>query len=185
MDEMTLEHFFFSRDDLNTCGKRDELEKTGSMIRIREAVAGVARGMHWEEVADMLCRSVKPLLDLPVREILCSGWTKQAEIEEYIRKSARQGGETFLVPLARHTLRSEHKPAVEILLNQRSLGEIVFHVSLAFTIDGAVLVIGQGHLREAKVRNCIGSGRICCDQVVMVEKAMDKIRFPDRFVFTC
>lgn len=181
--EMTLAHFFLAEEKAITGKIRVDLETASQMAALRKAVEKVGEGLLWSSVEDELYNSFAALLNVPLKNILASGWEKQAEIRKHLKKCAAAPEEIFLVPLAKHTLSSEHKPSIELLLNQQPLGSVTFHIILALKFEGAVLKIQGGRIREVQTGTCLGSGRITCEEFVLIEKTTKKVNLPGRLVF--
>ena len=182
--EMTLAHFFLTEEKAITGKIRADLETSSRMADLRKAVEKVGEGLLWSSVEDELYNSFAALLNVPLKSILVSGWAKQAEIRKHLKKgAAAPPEEIFLVPLAKHTLSSEHKPSIELLLNQQPLGSVTFHIILALKFEGAVLKIQRGRIREVQTGTCLGSGRITCEEILLIEKTTEKINLPGRLVF--
>ena len=62
------------------------------------------------------------------------------------------------MPLAEHTAKSEHHPYVEILLKEQPVGQIVFDLEFSLALEGFVLKIQDGTIREIHT----GSGKGEC-----------------------
>lgn len=60
----------------------------------------------------------KDLLDLNVIDALVEAWKKYVEIKEYSDPKKYKPSEEILVPLATHTVKSEHNPYVPIFLKE-------------------------------------------------------------------
>lgn len=181
--EMTVQQLFFAEEPVIPDKRRNQLEAAAQMAALRGAVKKAEKELRWPLVEDEIWKSFARLLAMPVKPLLVRGWEKHLEIRKYLDKSATAPEETFLVPLARHTLRSEHKPSIELFLNQQPLGDLTFQITLALAFEGAVLAIQDGRIREAQTGTCLASGKISCEGVVLIEKATEKIPLPGRVVF--
>ena len=65
-----------------------------------------------------------------------------------------------LVPLARHTVSSTHKPFVEILVRETAVARLELDVRLAVQLEGVVLRIQDGRIGEIRAGSWRGSGSL-------------------------
>jgi hypothetical protein len=82
------------------------------------------------------------------------------------------------VPLEEHTITSTHKPYIEVLVNEKPVIEIHFSITLAFVLEGFVLKIQGGKIKEIQTGTCQGKGEIQCEEITIKEKQTGPYRFP-------
>lgn len=80
--------------------------------------------------------------------------------------------------MAEHTIKSEHKPYIEILINDKSVGKIDFNINISLTLKGIILKIRDGKIQEIQTGSCKGKGTIKCENFVILEKETESISLP-------
>ncbi len=81
-------------------------------------------------------------------------------------------------PLAEHTVKSEHHPYVEILVNGQSTGRIVFDVSIVLILKGFVLKIQDARIKAVQTGSLQGKGKFSLGDAVLAEKVFDQNPLP-------
>lgn len=181
--ELTLRQFLFADGQEPAVGNGEAFSSAAPVAAIREKLAAAAGGLPWPAVAGEIGRNIASLLDIPLKDILRGGWEKAAEIRKALDKGTGSPGETLLVPLARHKMSSTHRPALDILLGEEKLGSIVFSVTLALQLEGMVLVVRGGEIREVRTGVCQGSGRLSCEDFLLLERKTERIPLPGVIAF--
>ena len=97
---------------------------------------------------------------------------------KYTDKGKYSPNDIFLVPLAEHTIKSEHKPYLEILINDKSVGRIDFSINVALTLKGFILKIQDAKIKEIQTGTCKGRGTIQCEDIVIMEKETGSFPLP-------
>jgi hypothetical protein len=82
------------------------------------------------------------------------------------------------VPLSEHTVKSEHNPHVEILVNDEPVGKIAFQIALTFTVRGAILIVQDGKIRGFKTGEIRGKGTLKCEGLLLLEQDFRAIPLP-------
>lgn len=164
----TLGEFFAYQTLPQDAMVRAEAGETVSALRAKLAVD--AKDIGWPAALNEIARSTADLLDMAVPEILVAAWNKYRFLRKYLDKDKYPPGETLLVPLAEHTVKSEHHPYLEILLGGQPIGKLTFTVSVALTLKGLTLKIRDGKIKAILTGSCEGQGVLKCEQIVIVEK---------------
>ena len=91
-------------------------------------------------------------------------------------------GTTDTWHLDRHPLASQAettlRPSVEILINQQPAGMIPLEVSLAMVVNGGLLTIKAGEIREVRIGKLEASGILAMAGVTLAEKKLKPIELP-------
>ena len=172
----TLKEFFLSSpsDWQARFLKTVENQQSSSDIGRSAGIGDVDRRVMTNNVADKL----KDALDVQINQILKSAWSQHRDLLDDLEKSKQTKGETFLVPLANHTIRSTHHPAVEILVNDRRVAAFKFNANLMMRIHDAVLKIEGGEVVGAEAGVWQGVGQLKCGPVTLVEHETDEFALP-------
>ncbi len=174
----TLNHFF----SFNATGlprrPLQALEAGEKMSEIRERIARDSGSVSWPVAFSELVNKIGDVLDIRLTDILCSAWHKYREIRKYADSTAYPPGETFLVPLAKHTVNSVHRPSIEILVDDCPVAVVDVAVEISLTLEGAVLKISDGKIKGITTGYCTGSGIITCEGFTVLEKKTEPWNLP-------
>ena len=154
-------------------------------------------GGQWRALHDKLAREVKgvktatmpdlapkigELFDIPIPDVLLGSWKKATEVQALLYKSKASPDETFFAGLAEHTINSEHHPYIEITLKGQPLRRIEFIVRLFLKLNGFVLKIQKGDIKEIQTGTCEVGGTLEYEGVRIAEKRLEPISLPGSVV---
>jgi len=165
-------------DDWITDSRRSGIETGNQIASLKEHLAEKHQGLQWSYVWGMVIDKVGTLLDFELKEVLLASWKKSEEILNCLDSTASSPDETKAVALAGHTIRSSHKPKLAVKLNGNKIGEILFSLDLALKLEGFILKIQGGEIREIQTGTCQGSGTFKCEDFVILEKKTGPIQLP-------
>jgi hypothetical protein len=149
-----------------------------SSEELKEAVKKEARAIRWPWVRDLVAEKARDVLNLNVVDVLAEAWKKYAEIEKYADRQKYGPEESILVPLAEHTVGSKHHPYVEILLHEKSIGRVEFDLEFSLTLEGFVLKIQDGIIREIQTGSAKGGGKLTLGTVTLLKRETKPVEFP-------
>lgn len=149
-----------------------------SATDIKESVKREARAIRWPWVRDLVAEKGQDVLNLNVVEVLAEAWKKYAEIEKYADRQKYGPEESVLVPLVEHTVKSKHHPYVEILLHEKSMGRVEFDLEFSLTLEGFVLKIQDGIIREIQTGSAKGEGKLTLATVTLFKREAKALDFP-------
>ncbi|MBI4468835.1 MAG: hypothetical protein HY650_05870 [Acidobacteria bacterium] len=109
---------------------------------------------------------------------MVGAWNKYRPLLKYADRSKYPPEEVALVPLAEHTISSEHHPYVEIMWGEQSLGKLEFGIELEITLEGIVLKNQDGKIKEIKTGTCKVKGTVKYADLVILEKDSEEISLP-------
>ncbi len=175
---LTLTQFFSLQNKELLPDKLSTLESSGQVSTVKEAVAKQAKGVGWGVIEDQIFEKLKDLLAISIPDILVAAWNKYQILLKYLDREKYPPNESFLVPLAEHCITSEHHPYVEILVNEQPVGKIGFDIKVALTLEGIILKIQGGKIKEIFTGTCKGKGTISCDNIVILEKKTESVALP-------
>ncbi len=145
--------------------KTTEGQQSSSDVGRATGLTDVDRRAMTNTVAEKL----KDALDVSIDDILLSAWSQHRDLINDLEKSRQHKGETILVPLADHTIRSTHQPAVEVMINDRRVAAFKFSANLMMRIQRAVLRVEAGEVVGIEAGAWNGVGQLKCGAVTLVE----------------
>jgi hypothetical protein len=108
-----------------------------------------------QEVAAELAGRLPEALDTRLETLVLEAFRRQPP---QWPEAAGAGSGEIDVPLPGQRLQSRHRPALTVLVGQRSLLEVVFDLSLELQLEGVVLRLREGVPRSVAIRRAQGSG---------------------------
>lgn len=166
-------------DVMPTAKQLEALESTTAIKSLRDSISIRAPRGAWPAVVAAVMNATDDLLSVNVAEVLVAAWTAQGIVRQYADPNNHPPNETLVVPLVTHTIESVHKPYVELLIGDQSLGRVDFEIDLEVTLEGALLTIRDGKIVEVRVGSCEGKGRIDCEGVTIAQTNLKPILLPD------
>lgn len=155
------------------------LANSPDLAPLREKMSKELKGMPIpESFFEEIVKQLSELLNIDVRAILLSVWSKSDEFQKYLDAQDYPPDETVLVPLAEHTIISEHNPSLKSFVNKIPLGKIAFHIYLELVIKGAVARIKDGRLMGGTIGSCTGKGSITFGDMYLLEKESQPFDLP-------
>lgn len=154
------------------------LESADGSAAMKGQILQKAAKIDWDTIFTEIVEKVSGLLDMNMADIMMAAWSKYELLAQYRDEAKYPPGESALVPLAKHSLSSEHKPSVEVLVNDQSLAELAFSIKLTLHLDGAVLKIQDKKIREIRLGKVGGEGSIKCGDFQIAKKAFDSATLP-------
>ncbi len=174
---ITLSQFFSSEKELWR-EKLSLIESAEGMSLLKDKVIKEAR-VKWPVVLDIAVEKITDILDISILDIMVRSWQKYADLLKYLDKRKYPPNETILVPMAKHTIKSEHHPFLEILINNQPVGKKVeFNITVTLVLEGIALKIQDGKIKGVATGTCQGKGTIKCENRLILEKKTESISLP-------
>lgn len=173
--ELTLRDFLLARTE----DAREAFEQSPAGAKLKEAV-GKLPGIEWGPVAKEIEAKIGDVLDVDVLGILLGGWKKYRQLQQYRDTAKYPPEETILLSLAEHSIASSHHPKIEILAGEVPVGTLEFTITLALKLEGIVLKVRGGKIREIAAGRCRGKGTLECAGVALLEKETERFELPGR-----
>ncbi|MBL8189665.1 MAG: hypothetical protein JNK38_16760 [Acidobacteria bacterium] len=168
--EVTLKEFFGLKEiKLNEAGMEAAKQQTGS------ALTSFSPGVFAEGVKNSIASS----FDMSIGGILAAAWSKRRELLKYLDKPEA----TNYLRLAKHTVNSDHKPEIEVLLNENSVAKLQFDVKFKLEIDGANLMIHEGMIKKVTAVSGKASCTISYKGYELYKKESQQIDLPGEVEF--
>ncbi len=156
---LTLKDFLLARTE----DAREAIEKSPAGAKLKEAV-GKLPGIEWG----------------PVAKEIEGGWKKYRQLQQYRDTTKYPPEETILLSLTEHSIASSHHPKIEILAGEVPVGSLEFTITLALKLEGVVLKVRGGKIREISAGRCRGKGSLECAGVALLQKETDPFDLPGR-----
>lgn len=168
--EVTLKEFFGLKEiKLNEAGMEAVKQQAGN------AVSTFSPGVFAEGVKNSLASN----FDMSIGGILAAAWSKRRELLKYLDKPEA----TNYLRLAKHTVNSDHKPEVEVLLNEKAVAKLQFDVKFKLEIDGANLMIHEGMIKKVTAVSGKASCTISYKGYELYKKESQQIDLPGEVEF--
>ena len=176
--DMTLRRLFSLPGNTLPAAARTTVQANHLIPALKEALAKQSRMIKWDAVSDIIAEKTVEMLDVPVLHILVSAWQKYREVEEFGDPEKYPPADTQLVPLAEHTVKSEHRPYLEVLFKGVPVSTIEFTLTVLFTLEGFVLQIQGGRIKAIRTGALKGHGSLALESSVVMEKNFGTIQLP-------
>ncbi len=176
--DLTLKHFFAGINEDIPREWPPELESGTAISTLREKIRTEIKGVQWPAAFDEIKNNVETVLDVSIPAVMAAAWNKYRFLSKYLDRDKYPPDKTVMLPLAEHTVKSEHRPAIEIYFNDRLIGKINFLVTVAFVLEGLTLKIRGGRIMEILTGSCTGKGAVSCENCLLVERATAPFTLP-------
>lgn len=176
--ELTVKTFFGMESNHAPQEMRTKIEKVDQVSSLREKISTAVGKAVWPVAFDEIARKALSLLEIRVTDILLGAWNKYQGLKKYLDKDRYPPTQSVLVPLAEHTVKSQHQPYVEILVNDEVAARVTFQVDLAFTVRGVLLLVQDGRIKSVKTGEIKGKGTVKCEQALLLEQDFRTVSLP-------
>ena len=129
----------------------------GEVDTFRKEVTGALQGMPISGLETAICEKLSEALEIDPVNLLAEAWGKFSTLSDAAKQS--KSGETVLVPLAEHTVKSELHPYVEIQVGVVKK-RIEFTVTLSLKLKGVVVKVASEEIRGIEAGTCEGSAEV-------------------------
>ena len=179
----TLRDLFALADGANAAALAGALEASPALSALAGGLASATGPDAWHHTVHGVAGAIPHLLDIEVGTILAGAWAGENELGRYTDPQRYAPGEVLHVELTPHVVTSEHRPSVELVVNDQPCGQLGLAVSVTLQVEGASLTIADGRIWQAAPGACTATGRIACDTQVLVECPPTRAELPAPLVF--
>ena len=159
------------------------LHDSDAMQKVRASLTnapGIVRNFATESVSDAL----KSALNVPLLDVFAAGWKALGELRKFCDQSKYPPGEVSNYALAKHVMKSKHRPRFRVLFDGAPCGpEIDFDVELKLTIEAASLEILDAKIMKVATGSIQGSGSISCAGATLLERKTKAVDVPGTYAF--
>lgn len=149
--------------DLLFGGRADDVaDALTSHLRASGTVRSRVHGMPTATGAaeEAVAGSVNRLLDMDLIDVAVAGWRRRRDLIDAARRTVNSPTSEETVPLVTHVVTSTQHPAVEVIVNGVSFGDIKLELDLSFAFKGVLAVIVLGKLTAIRAGHCIAAGNL-------------------------
>lgn len=175
---VTLDSFFSFAEQAKSAKFRPMLDSVGVVSALKEKISDLGKGLKWPVPLDSLLEKIPALLDIQLTDILTTAWNKYRQLRKYTDLEKYPPSESVLVTLAEHKIESVHRPYIEIMIDEVPWKKINFQITVAMELKGFVLKIQGGKIKEIRTGKLKGTGKIKCEEMVLVEKETESVDLP-------
>ncbi len=182
-DTRTLRDFFALADDDQAAQRVAALTSSPAFATLAETVSSAAGPARWQQALSDVAVAIPDLLQVDVSSVLAGAWKKDRELGRFTDPHQYAPDETILVELTTHVVTSQHRPHIDLLVNDQPYGRLDFTVEIALRVEGIVLTIKDGKILKATTGPCTASGRIACAGQTLSARESAPVQLPGTLVF--
>jgi hypothetical protein len=154
------------------------LDASEEAAEIKAALAKAVPGLPLGPIVEGVSKALEDALDVPISSVLGGAWDRARELRAAILQTRDSDKAAVLVPLLDHTITSEHRPYVDVVLNGAAIARLVFPLTLALQVQGAVLRVAKGRIADVMAGQLTVKATLKFAEFVLFEKALPPIPIP-------
>jgi len=175
---ITLNQIFVFKENELSPDKISEIESSNKMLSLKEKISKEIPGIKWNVTLNEVVKKIGDLLNISLADIMVGAWNKYRTLQKYLDQKKYSPEEIIMIPLAEHKIKSEHRPYIEILINDQVVGKIEFSINITLTLEGIILKVQNAKIKEILTGTCKAKGTIKCENFVILEKDLSSISLP-------
>ena len=144
----------------------------------RRKLSDEVKEIKWPAAMPDLAVAIADLLDVQIPPLLVSAWQKAAEVRTKLAESRVAPNDVTYLELARHTIASSFHPYITVKVAGAQVKELKFRVTVSFILNGFVLQIQDGAIREIRTGHCDAEGKVEGLGLVIAEKKLARVSLP-------
>lgn len=152
-------------------------EQSEGWQEFQEKIAREVKGIKTASLPDLAAK-IRELFDIPIPEIFLTAWTKAHVLQNFLAESQKDPETVLELELAEHTVNSQHRPHIEVSIQNTPVKRIEFTLRLIFKLKGFVLKIQSGAIREMRTGKCDARGTLEYQGLLIAEKMLAPISLP-------
>jgi hypothetical protein len=141
-------------------------------------VSGALPGMTSSAIEGAISSKLAEVLDIDAVTLFAGAWEKYHLLSDAADKS--KSGETVLVPLAEHPVKTKLHPFVEIQVGPEVIRRIEFEVTLSLKLKGITVRVQSGEIRGIEAGTCEGSAELGLGGSSLWKHDIKPIQLPGR-----
>jgi hypothetical protein len=179
---VTLKDIFFKESgDLKM--KFQAAESVKSLSALEGRLKQEGNKITFKAAMEEVIKGVQSLMNIKIEDVLLPAWKKYLSLRKYLDKEKYPPEKTSMVPIAEHTVKSEHRPFIEFLINDKPAGRLDFTIAVSLVVKGMILVIRDGKIRSIKTGECSAKGTVSCENIIIAEKSSEIVPLPGTIDF--
>jgi hypothetical protein len=125
-----------------------------AVLRPLDTALGVLSQPLRRAVDHQVASAASGLLDLDLRDLMVAGWRKQGDLAAAARSTAAKPGTSAVVELASQRISSQHRPFVDLVVNDVHVATVNFQLDIEFLVRALVATVRDGHVDSLDVGSC-------------------------------
>lgn len=125
-----------------------------------------------------LKKALMTALDIALDDVLGQAWSGWHDMIKYADPQQTPPEDVNVVPITNHTIESEYKPEVDVVVNGVTVHTFPFHVSVTLKVQGGNLVVQRGMIQEIRLAGLKLGGAIKLRDRILLEKDVADIDVP-------
>jgi hypothetical protein len=119
------------------------------------------------------------LLGISVENLIINAWQKHKQIVDAEAATAGRPGSRRVVEIKSHTLRSTHRPKLEIVVGQEVVHTIPFEFTLVLRIESLVVTVSNGGVLSIGPGDATAEVVLKANGSTLVEKKLTRAALPE------
>ena len=149
----------------STIGRR------GVAATVGQALGGLGQAGR-KTVCQEVAHVADSLLDIDVSDVLVHAWRKNQLINAACQRTTNHPNSEELVELATHTIKSSHRPCVEVFVDDMLITTVDLTLSLTFVIHGLLVVVRAGQIEGLRSGTCDATAALDCESVRLADSTL-------------
>src|SRR5262249_46320486 len=149
------------------------IERVSNEVRKSSVHATVSNA----SIETALEQAIEEALSVDVIDVLAGGWKRWGEVQEKAIKSRSDDGR-YVVPLVEHSIDIAYKPAIEVVLNEVRVAEIVLGFDVTFELSGFRLTLKRGALIAVDAGECSSSAKLKASDTILWSGSLGQLTLP-------
>lgn len=155
--------------------KLAQIETLDSVSKVESEAKRLGDSSLWKDILSQELSRLNELMDIDLAQILSRAWVKLHELRKYADETRYDSKETVWVSLAEHTVKSEHHPHLDFMVDEVQVAKLEFQITLALAMKGVKLKIQGGRIKAFRTGSCKGSGELKLEGVSLIERESQEI----------
>lgn len=155
----------------------DSQESSDRWKVFQEKIGKEVKGIKTAAMPDIAAK-VADLLEVPIPDIFLTSWKKTNVLQNLLEESEKSPEAVMNLELGEHTINSQHRPHIEVRIQNTPVKKIEFTLRLIFNLKGFVLKIQNGAIREMQSGTCEVRGTLEYQGLTIAEKKLAPINLP-------
>jgi hypothetical protein len=119
------------------------------------------------------------LLQFSPLDLMLATWTKWRELREYADPKRHSPNEVFVIALAEHSITSEHRPYLDIVVGTHPVARIDFAASIGLDLEALDLKIQAGRIKAVAPGACKVRMNFACKDIELIKSKRTLLQPPD------
>lgn len=158
------------------------LTKLTKLQNVRVGVRGRVPGFV-TTLARMVDGALRDILRTPLKDVLGRGWSTYGDLRKYRDVDKYPPNSTHRAVLGKHSIRSVHKPTIDVLVNEMPQLTLECELELVLAFDVAELEIRGGRIYGVGAGKCRAEGKLSCEGFELLELRSRDLQLPELFTF--